>query len=601
MSTGTQERGGKTRGSVSPEVPPVAGATEYADFVIEARRTNPRSVQVRVLASPAGKPMRKAVLVRFPAEEGRQLRDSFRSGPGSAGRMEITQDEAAEIGRRLSAVLFPGPVFGLLGESLGQITRRPEAGLRLRLVLDASLVDLPWEYVRRPDRRQGAGLSGFLLLDARISLVREAAHPGIELTPITGRQRLAFVGALWEGQKDGWEVRKEFAQICAALKSVSRFIAPAFATATQHDAFAADEEGEAAIFHYAGHCDMDGQARAFLVRELPATGALEPERQAYIEDLALGLGGARTRLVVLSACNSGFWPAVGPLLEAGVPSVLGVNGAVASQSTIVFCAKLYESLAVGLSLDEAVGRARLHVMEWGQGVGLFDWGLYMVYMRSPQAVLFPRAESAAVTIRQRSVRSEHESAIGSTWRRARDLDGMNFGEMMSECSKRRVLILGRFTGRRLKVLEAMKERLAKHPNGYIPELFTFKRPDARDLVESIKGFAAFSRFIIADLSEPRSIQSELEAIVPHFMSVPVAPVINRTGREYATFPSIQRRENVLKPTLRYRDLDDLLKKLDQEVVPRAEAKLATVRPAPRLYATQRPDVIAAGSVAVEAS
>lgn len=578
MGTGNQVRGTKRRIGADHAPPPIVAATEYADFAIEARRMNLRSVRVRVLASPSGKPANDWTPAAFSADEGRRLRDSFHSRAGAAGRMEITRDEAADIGRRLAAVLFPGPVFGLFGESLGDVTAQPQGGLRLRLVLDASLIDLPWEYVRRPDRRAGSELSGFLLLDPRISMVREAADPAIDLPAISGRQRLAFVGALWEGQRDVWEVRKEFDLLRAALAPVSRFIAPAFATASRKDAFAADEQGEAAIFHYAGHCNLDSQGRAFLVRELPATGVIEPEGQAYVEDLALGLGGARTRLVVLSACNSGFWPVVEPLLQAGIPAVVGINGAIAAQSTIAFCAKLYESLAVGLSLDEAVGRARLHVLEWGQPQGLFDWGLYMVYMRSPQAVLFPRAATSALSGRQQSVRSEHESAIGSTWRQARDLDGMNFGEMMSECAKRRVLILGRFTGRRLAVLEAIKKRLAEHPNRYIPELFTYALPEDRDLTEAIIGFAALARFIIADLSEPRSVQSELEAIVPHFLSVPVAPVINRTGREYATFSSIQRRDNVLKPTLRYRDLDDLLERLDRELVPAAEAKRTAVRP-----------------------
>jgi len=60
--------------------------------------------------------------------------------------------------------------------------------------------------------------------------------------------------------------------------------------------------------------------------------------------------------------------------------------------------------------------------------------------------------------------------------------------------------------------------------------------------------------------------------------VPVVPLINQTGKEYATFSSIKRRQNVVKPIVRYRDLDDLLKKLDEEIVPKAEAKLNEVRP-----------------------
>ena len=103
------------------------------------------------------------------------------------------------------------------------------------------------------------------------------------------------------------------------------------------------------------------------------------------------------------------------------------------------------------------------------------------------------------------------------------------------------------------------------------------KPASRDLVETIIGMAALSRFIIADLSEPKSVQTELEAIVPHFQSVPVVPLINRTGKEYATFSSLQRRENVVKPTVRYRDIDDLIEKIDEQVVPLAEKTLAEVQ------------------------
>jgi hypothetical protein len=278
----------------------------------------------------------------------------------------------------------------------------------------------------------------------------------------------------------------------------------------------------------------------------------------------------------MTACNSGFWPAVEPLLEARIPALIALNGLVASVSTIEFCVKLYESLAVGLSLDEAIGRARVHVMQWGSRRGLFDWGLYMAYMPSADAVLFPRAETTAVVKRQTRVRREHAKAIDASLAGARTLDGVHFGEIMSELTQRRVLILGRFSDRRLKVLKAIQAELARHPNNYVPELFTFRKPKNRDLMESILGFAALSRFIIADLSEPRSVQAELEAIVQHFQSVPVVPLINQSGREYAMFSSVRRRPNVVQPTVRYRNIDDLKDKLDSTIVPEAEAKLQAV-------------------------
>ena len=85
-----------------------------------------------------------------------------------------------------------------------------------------------------------------------------------------------------------------------------------------------------------------------------------------------------------------------------------------------------------------------------------------------------------------------------------------------------------------------------------------------------------SRFIIADLSEPRSVQAELQAIVPNFQSVPVVPLISRTGKEYALFASLQNYKNVVSPTVRYRDLDDLLEKIDLQVVPLAEKRRSRI-------------------------
>lgn len=570
------------RASLTPPAAQPATATDYTDFVIQARRKDGRTVEVRVHESQAGD-MKKPHAVVFPAEEAEHIHAQFRADQrtNGQGRMLLTQEEATKLGKRLAAVIFPAPVFRLLSECIADAVRRPSGGLRIRLALDESLVDLPWEYVYRPDRIDSEGVSGFLLLDPTVSVVREAANPRISLEPIKGRQRLHFVGALWEGGKDTWEVRKEFELLSKALKPLRDYISPSFAVGGNADAFDKDFDRGAAIFHYAGHCDFDVQGRAFLIREMSSTGTFEWDARVYADDMADALARSKARLVVLSACNSGYWPVVKPLLDAGVAAVVGINGAVASISTIEFCAKMYESLAVGLTLDEAVDRARLHLCEWSLRQGRFDWGLFMVYMPAPQGTLFPRERDKAVAARQKKVQSKHNATIESALQMVRRLDDANFGELMSEMTKRRVLILGRFTGRRLKILKAIQARLEEHPNRYKAELFVFDRPELRDLVESIIGFAAFSRFIVADLSEPKSIQSELEAIVPHFMSLPVVPIINRTGKEYATFSSIRRRQNVVQPTVRYRDLDDLLEKLDGEVVPNAEAKLDEVRPPAR--------------------
>ncbi len=106
-------------------------------------------------------------------------------------------------------------------------------------------------------------------------------------------------------------------------------------------------------------------------------------------------------------------------------------------------------------------------------------------------------------MRQKSIRQDHLSAACETQKLAWKLDGMDFGEIMSELSRRRVLILGRFSERRLAVLESIKAHLKAQPNKYIPELFTFEKPESTSLTEAIIGFAALSRFII----EPRSVRT----------------------------------------------------------------------------------------------
>ncbi len=51
-------------------------------------------------------------------------------------------------------------------------------------------------------------------------------------------------------------------------------------------------------------------------------------------------------------------------------------------------------------------------------------------------------------------------------------------------------------------------------------------------IESILRFVVVSHFLVADLSDPQSVPAELQAIVPHFHSLPVVPIIEALQREY---------------------------------------------------------------------
>jgi hypothetical protein len=132
-----------------------------------------------------------------------------------------------------------------------------------------------------------------------------------------------------------------------------------------------------------------------------------------------------------------------------------------------------------------------------------------------------------------------------------------------------VLILGRFTADRKAVLEAIRDELRQR--GYLPVLFDFEKPAGRDLTETISTLAHMARFIIADITQAKSIPQELQAIVPNLPSVPVQPLLLTSEREYGMFEHFRRYPWVLD-TYYYDNLDDVLASVEDKVISPAETK-----------------------------
>ena len=105
-------------------------------------------------------------------------------------------------------------------------------------------------------------------------------------------------------------------------------------------------------------------------------------------------------------------------------------------------------------------------------------------------------------------------------------------EVIDTISRKVVLILGRFTPERKEILDTIRNELRNHD--YLPVLFDFEKPKNRNFTETVSTLAHLARFIIADITEPRSIPQELQAIVPH-LAVPVQPLILEGSTEYGMF------------------------------------------------------------------
>jgi uncharacterized protein YjbI with pentapeptide repeats len=155
------------------------------------------------------------------------------------------------------------------------------------------------------------------------------------------------------------------------------------------------------------------------------------------------------------------------------------------------------------------------------------------------------------------------------------LHNQKIRDVIDTITSKAVLILGRFTGERKAVLDAIREELRKRD--YLPILFDFEKPRSRDTDETVTLLARMARFVIADISDAKSVLQELRAIVPDLPSVPVQPIIFAGQEEPGMFDFYRNRPSFLT-VYRYVDQEQLLANLGDKVIRPAELKGLELRP-----------------------
>src|SRR5205807_714041 len=133
-------------------------------------------------------------------------------------------------------------------------------------------------------------------------------------------------------------------------------------------------------------------------------------------------------------------------------------------------------------------------------------------------------------------------------------------EVVDAVTAKVVLILGRFTPKRKAILNALRDELRKR--NYTPVVFDFENPASRDLTETISTLAHLARFVIADITQAKSIPQELERIVPDLPAVPVQPLLQARAKEYGMFEHFKRYPWVLE-VYRYTTAHHLLASLKE--------------------------------------
>ena len=143
-------------------------------------------------------------------------------------------------------------------------------------------------------------------------------------------------------------------------------------------------------------------------------------------------------------------------------------------------------------------------------------------------------------------------------------------KVIDTVGKKGVLLLGRFTEGRVEVLERLRDELRKR--GYLPIVFNFAKPETKDFTETVRLLAGLSKFVIADLSSPKSAPYELGAIVSQTM-IPFQPIISEDDTPFSMLQDlwINHPDRVFQP-IHYSSVDALIASLDEKIIRPAEAR-----------------------------
>jgi hypothetical protein len=111
------------------------------------------------------------------------------------------------------------------------------------------------------------------------------------------------------------------------------------------------------------------------------------------------------------------------------------------------------------------------------------------------------------------------------------LNNQEIRDAIDTITSKAVLILGRFSGERKTALDALRDELRKPVHNYLPIMFDFSPLTNQTTIETIKTLASMARFVVADLTDARSVLMELVAIVPALPSVAVRLLIKKSAPE----------------------------------------------------------------------
>jgi hypothetical protein len=296
----------------------------------------------------------------------RQISGWWRSGsPLRHLRAELPSLTPRDVGAQLFRLVFRGRILSLFDQSLG-IAHGRDQGLRVVLRFDLKeeisrrLAQLPWELLYREDSGKFLALNTRTPIVRRLFADRPALLPSLRQAPhvllaIAGPKDLGLI----DSDKERRKIEAALDDLGAGLEVVSGATREALVTGLVRY--------RSQVLHFVGHGDFEG-GEGVLYFEGP-DGRSEPVSGARIA--ASLVNATALRFVFLNACatavtssadgHNPFAGVASALVDQGVPAVLAMQAAIPDKAAIAFSRRVYEGLALGDTIEEAVshGRAEL--------------------------------------------------------------------------------------------------------------------------------------------------------------------------------------------------------------------------------------------------
>lgn len=361
----------------------------YQDFDLLLDSAN-GGYEARVLASPAGQARQR--FARLSALEAERLKTFGAIVSGHGVRRRRIDAPDMQAAKAVGGDLFERVLSGAVGEcwrtSLDLVRRQENMGLRVRLRMGSApeLAELPWEFLYDAVENQFLSLSVYTPL-VRYLDVRRPVQPLAVKPPL----RVLVMISSPSGVGD-LDVEQEWRQVRDAVADLE---ARGLVTFDRLDRATLEElqrrlrREEYHVFHYIGHAGFD---------EVSDDGVLlledEQGRSERVSAERLGIilhDESTLRLAILNACEGArssrrdpFSGLAQSLVQKGIPAVIAMQYEISDDAAITLSHEFYRALGEGYPADAALGEARKMISHANE----LEWGTPVLFLRSPDAVLF---------------------------------------------------------------------------------------------------------------------------------------------------------------------------------------------------------------------